>query len=216
MRRLPLLLGLVLVLSCSWALPALAGSSDDQAIADGAVLTEADVADYGLRAGDPPDDTSTPSGAVCKGVRASQAAADDAPNAVSYFTDYISTNVEDHVTVFETVKEAKAAIAPYLTAKALKCAEKGLKESLRKQLPDGARATFNGERQEIPVGDGGIVLPITVDLELNGETSTSVIEIGVFRVGRAFVSMSTLNNGEVFSGSEALATTIADNLSATL
>lgn len=216
MRRLPLLLGLVLALPCALALPALAGPTDDQAIADGAVLTDADVADYQLRAGDPPDEAPTPSGAVCKGIRASQAAVDDAPSAVSYFTDYISTNVEDHVTVFETVKEAKAAIAPYLTPKAIKCAEKGLKESLKKELPDGASAKFNGERQEIPIGDGGIVLPITVDLELNGDTATSVIELGVFRVGRAFVSMSTLNNGEVFPGSEALATTIADNLSATL
>lgn len=215
MRRLPLVLGLVLVLSCAWALPALAGSSDDQDIADSSVLTKSDVADYGLQATDPSDD-STPSGGVCKGIRASEAAADDAPSAVSSFTDYIGTNVEDHVSVFDSVKQAKAAFAPYLTAKALKCAERSLKEGLQ-DLPDGSSARYNGERQEIPVGDGGIVLPITLEITAaDGETSTSVIELGVFRVGRALVSMSTLNPGEPFPGSEQLATLIADNLASNL
>lgn len=216
MRRLPLLLGLVLVLTTTWIAPALAGSSDDQDIADSSVLTESDVSSYGLSESDPaPDDP--PKGAVCKGIRASENAAKDAPNATSSFSDDLGTILEDRVAVFESVKQAKAAMAPYLQTKAIKCAERSLKASLEENLEPGSRYEFNGEPQLIPVGDEGMVLPILVTItDPEGSVTDQVIELGAFRVGRGFVTMNTLNNDEPFPGSESLATTIADNLAAQL
>jgi hypothetical protein len=216
LRRLPLLLGLVLVLLCAWALPALAGSSDDQEIAESAVLTENDVADYGLSETTPSDDPP-PSGAVCKGIRASENAADDAPNAVSSFEDDQGTLVEDQVSVFESVKEAKAVMAPYLAKKAIRCAERSLEASLQENLEPGSSYKFNGKPQLIPTGDEGMVLPIVVEItDPEGDVTQRVVELGAFRVGRAFVAMNTLNSDEPFPGSEDLATLIADNLESNL
>ena len=215
MRRLPLLLGLVLVLSCAWIAPALAGSSD-QDIADGSVLTESDVASYGLSETSPSDEPP-PKGAVCSGIRAAEKAADAAPNAVTSFQDDLGTIVDDQVAVFKSVKAARAALAPFLSAKAVKCAEKSLKASLEESLEPGSKYEFNGQAQQIPVGDEGMVLPILVTItDPAGSVTDQVIELGAFRVGRAFVSMNTLNNDEPFPGSQDLATIIADNLEASL
>jgi hypothetical protein len=216
MRRLSLLLGLVVALSCAWVAPALAGSSDDQDIADASVLTEDDVFFYGLNETEPEPD-EPPKGAVCKGIRASEAAADDAPNAEAAFSDAIGTLVENQVSVFETVKQAKAAMAPYLQAKAIRCAERSLEASLQENLEPGSSYEFNGEPELIPIGDEGMVLPILVTItDPDGAVSDRVLELGAFRVGRALATMSTLNTDEPFPGSEDLASLIADNLEANL
>jgi hypothetical protein len=217
MRRLPILLGLVFALACAWAAPALAGSSDDQDIADASVLTEDDVADYGLEETEP-DDSPPPSGSVCKGIRNAELAADDAPNAETAFGDEFGTEVENQVAVFETVKEAKTAMAAFLARKAIRCAEKALEESLQENLDPGSSYEFNGSPELIPIGDEGMVLPILVEItDPDGELSMTVIELGAFRVGRALVLMNTFNPGdEPFPGSEDLATTIAGNLESNL
>lgn len=216
MRRLPLLLGLVLALSCAWTLPALAGSSDDQDIAESSVLTEDDVADYGLSETSPSDDPP-PSGAVCKGVRAARKAADAAPNATTAFEDDLGTGLENQVTVFKDVKRAKANLAAYATSKTTRCLEGLIETNLRANLDPGSSYEFDGNRQEIPTGDGGIVYPIMLTItDPDGDVSDTVLEIGVFRVGRAVVGMTTSYADEPFPGSEALATTIADNLESNL
>lgn len=216
MRRLPLLLGLLLVLTTAWIAPALAGSGDDQDVADSSVLTEADVSSYGLTES-PPTDDEPPKGAVCKGIRASERASFEAPHAISRFEDGLGTIVQDHVAVFETVKQARAAMAPYLQARAIRCAERSLKVSLEENLEPGSQYEFNGEPELIPIGDEGMVLPILVTVtDPDGAVTDQVIELGAFRVGRGFVTMNTLNNDEPFPGSESLATTIADNLAAQL
>jgi hypothetical protein len=216
MRRLPLLLGLVLVLSCAGVAPALAGSSNDQDIADSSVLTDSDVSSYGLTEQSPsPNDP--PKGAVCKGIRAAEKAADSVPNATTSFGDDLGTLVEDEVSIFKSVKAAKANFALYANKKTVGCAEKSLEDSLKENLEPGSSYKFNGSPQEIPIGDEGIVLPILITItDPAGSVTDQVIELGAFRVGRAFVSMSTLNNGEPFPGSEQLAALIADNLDANL
>ncbi len=217
MRRLPLLLGLVLVLSCAWALPALAGSSDDQDIADSSVLTESDVADYGL-AEDAPSEDAPPSGSVCKAIRAAEKAADRAANATTAFADAEGTVlVEDEVTVFKSPKAAKVAGAAYTGSKAAACLEKVLEEGLQENLEPGSSYEFNGNPDDIPIGDGGTVFQVLVTItDPDGAVTEQYVEVGTFRVGRGFASMTVISTGEPFAGSEALATLIADNLDSNL
>jgi hypothetical protein len=62
-----------------------------------------------------------------------------------------------------------------------------------------------------------MVLPILVTItDPDGNVTDTVIELGAFRVGRAFVAMDTINVDVPFPGSEQLATIIADNLEANL
>jgi hypothetical protein len=217
MRRLPLLLTLVLVLSCAWALPALAGSSDDQDIADSSVLTESDVTDDGLSE-DAPSDDPPPSGAVCKTIRAAEKAADRAPNASTAFADTDGTvQVEDQVTVFKNAKAAKVAAAAYTGSKAAGCLEKVLEDGLQQNLPAGSSYEFNGNPEDIPIGDGGTVFQVLVTItDPDGAVTEQYVEVGTFRVGRGFVNMSVISTGEPFPASEDLATLIADNLDSNL
>jgi hypothetical protein len=221
MRRLPVVLGLVLLLGCAalpvtGIAPALAGSSNDQDIADSTVLTQDDVADFGLTEV-PSTSDGPPKGAACKAIRSSEKAADGVPNAASAFEGDFGTNLDNQVSVFKTVKAAKAALAGFMTSKTTRCVEQSLKAGLRENLPAGASAKFNGSPQDIAVGDGGLVYTIDVTTtEADGTVTDQYVELGVFRVGRAFVAMNTINLDEPFPGSQQLATMIADNLEAEL
>jgi len=213
MRRLLMLLVLGLALACVAAPPALAGS-DDEAIAEDSVLTEADVADYGLfEESDDEDDSPPPSGAACRDIRRADRAANRAPSARSAFSDGGSVLVEDRVTILKSVKAARAVLEPYTDPSASDCVEQILEQSLQENLEPGSSYEFNGDATEIDVGDGGVVYQIVVEIEdPDGNLTEVYVELGAFRVGRGFATMSVFADGAPFEGSEDLATIIADNL----
>lgn len=216
MRRLPLLLGLVAVLSCAWALPALAGSSDDQDIADSSVLTESDVADYGLTEVEPSDDPP-PSGAVCKQIRNTISTADDLPYAISNFEDESGTSVEDRVTIYPSVKAAQKPLAVYSNSKAARCLEKSIEANLQETLEPGSSYEFDIPRNPIPLGDEAIAYQGTISItDPEGEVTDYYVEFGLVRVGRGLEVLDIENVGAPFAGSKDLATIVADNLESNL
>jgi hypothetical protein len=155
MRRLPLLLGLVLVLSCAWVAPALAGSDDDT-IAEDSVLTESDVADYGLSEEEPSDDPP-PSGAACKQIRTVVNDAEDLPHAVTAFSDNLGTDAESRVVVYPSVKAAKKPVKAYTGRRAARCIEDQIESVLEENLDPGASAEYQLTPTPVPLGDESIV-----------------------------------------------------------
>lgn len=215
MRRLLMILVLGLALACVAAPPALAGS-DDEAIAEDSVLTEDDVADYGLSEDEADDDDTPPNIRACRDIRRADRAANKAPHARSAFSDE-SVIVEDRVAIFKNVKAARAALAPYTDPSGSDCVEQILEESLQQNLEPGSSYEFNGDATEIDLGDGGVVYQVIVEIEdPDGNLTELYVELGAFRVGRGFVTMSVLSDGVPFEGSEDLATIIADKLETNL
>jgi hypothetical protein len=215
MRRLALLLGLVLVLSSAWVAPALAGS-DDEAIAEDSVLTEDDVADYGLTEDEPSDDPP-PSGAVCKQIRAVVDAAEDLPHAVTAFSDNAGTNAESRVVVYPSVKAAKKPLAAYTSSKAPRCIEHQIEEDLQENLEPGSSYEFNLEPSTVPLGDETLVYQGVISItEPDGTVSDLYAEQGLIRTGRGLAVLNFSAVGGPFAGSEDLATLVVDNLESNL
>jgi hypothetical protein len=215
MRRLPLLLGLVLVLSCAWAAPALAGS-DDETIAEDSVLTESDVADYGLEETEP-DDDPPPSGAACKQVRNVINAADELPHAVSAFGNNAGNDAESRVVVYPSVKAAKKPVKAYTGRRAARCIEDQIESVLEENLDPGASAEYQLTPTPVPLGDESIVWQgvITVT-EADGTVTDLYVETGLIRVGRGLAVLDFSGIDAPFPGSEDLATIVVDNLEANL
>ncbi len=215
MRRLPLLLGLVLTLSCAWAAPAIAGSSDE-AIAEDSVLTEDDVLDYGLVETDPSDDPP-PSGAVCKQIRNVINDAEDTPHAVTAFTDEAGTDAESRVVVYDSVGDAKRPIKAYSGARAPRCIEQQIESDLEENLEPGDSAEYELEPTSVPLGDDSIVWQGVISItEADGTITDLYVETGLVRVGRGLAVLTFSAVGAPFSGSEDLATLVVDNLESNL
>ncbi len=216
MRRLPLLLGLALALSGAWIAPALAGSSDDQDIADESVLTESDVAGYGLSKTRPSDDPP-PSGAVCKQIRAAINAAEEAPHALTEFADDSGNDAESRVVVYPNVKQARKPLKAYSNAKAPRCIESQLERNLQENLEPGSRYSFDIPRMDIPLGDDGYAYQGVIEVtDPEGQVTDLYFEFGLIRVGRGVAALQFTGVDAVFPGSQDLATIVADNLEAKL
>jgi hypothetical protein len=215
MRRLSLLLGLVVALSCAWVAPALAGSSDD-AIAEDSVLTEDDVADYGLSE-DEPNDDPPPSGAVCKQIRTVINQADDLPHAVTAFSDNAGTDAESRVVVYPSNKAARKPIKAYTSSKAPACIEHQIETDLQENLEPGSSYEFNLDPTEVPLGDESVVWQGVISItDPEGEVTDLYVELGLIRVGRGLAVLDFSGIGGPFAGSEDLATLVVDNLEANL
>jgi hypothetical protein len=215
MRRLPVLLGLVLALSCAWIAPALAGSDDD-AIAEDSVLTEDDVADYGLTEEEPSDDPP-PSGAVCKQIRTVINAADNRPHAVTAFSDNAGTDAESRVVVYPSVKAAKKPLAAYTGSRAARCIESQIESELQENLEPGSSYEFNLEPTPVPLGDESIVWQGVISItEPDGTVTDLYVELGLIRVGHGVAVLDFSGVGSPFPGSEDLATLVVDNLESNL
>jgi hypothetical protein len=216
MRRLPLLLGLVLALSCAWVAPALAGSSDDEAIAEDSVLTESDVADYGLTEEEPNEDPP-PSGAVCRQIRNVINAADELPHAVTAFSDNAGTDAESRVVVYSSAKAAKKPLKAYSNRKAPRCIESQIESDLQENLEPGSSYEFNLEPSSVPLGDEALVYQGVISItEPDGAVTDLYVEFGLIRVGRGLAVLDFSGVGSPFPGSEDLATIVADNLESNL
>jgi hypothetical protein len=216
MRRLSLLLGLVVALSCAWIAPALAGSSDDETIAEDSVLTEDDVADYGLSE-DEPNDDPPPAGANCKQIRAVINQADDLPHAVTAFTDEAGTDAESRVVVYPNAKAARKPIRAYTGPRAARCIEDQIESDLEENLEPGASAEYELSPTEVPLGDEAIVWQGLISItEADGTLNELYVELGLIRVGRGLAVLDFSALGSPFAGSEDLATLVVDNLEANL
>jgi hypothetical protein len=215
MRRLPLLLGLVLVLSCAWVAPALAGSDDDT-IAEDSVLTESDVADYGLSEEEPSDDPP-PSGAACKQIRTVVNDAEDLPHAVTAFSDNLGTDAESRVVVYPSVKAAKKPVKAYSGSRAERCLTQAIESELQQNLEPGSSYEFDLPVNEIPLGDEGFAYQGVISItEPDGTVTDLYVETGLIRVGRGLAVLDFSGIDAPFPGSEDLATIVTDNLEANL
>ena len=216
MRRLAVLLGLVLALSCAWIAPALAGSSDDESIAEDSVLTESDVADYGLTEEEPSDDPP-PSGAVCKQIRTVVNAADNRPHAVTAFSDNAGTDAESRVVVYPSVRATKKPLAAYLGTRAERCLTSAIESELQENLEPGSSYEFELPVNDIPLGDEGFAYQGVISItEPDGTVTDLYVEFGIIRVGRGVAVLDFSGVGSPFPGSEDLATLVVDNLESNL
>jgi hypothetical protein len=212
LRRTSLLLVLVGALACSFAAPALAGTEDDEAIAEDAVLTEDDVADYGFEEIESDEDDSPPSGSACKKVRAAVKVGNRAPHATTSFGN-AEAAVGDRVIVFKNAKAAKAQFATYASSQSARCLRSSLEEGIEGSfdVADLTIPTFEGD--SVGLGDDSVVYQVPISItETDGTTQELYVELGVIRVGRAVVILTVQAGGEPFAGSEELATILTDRL----
>ncbi len=189
-----------------------AGAQDDTAIAEGVVLTESDVAEYGLQESAPSDATVSDAKA-CKRVRAVAKAAERLPNAVTRFTDQPMI-VEDRVVLYKNPKAAKTALAAYASRQGATCLQTDLDETLDVVLKAGTKYRFDGlSPTSTGLGDDSALYQVEVDLsDSDGNTGKVYSEFGLIRVGRGLAAMQVLRFGNPFDGSVDLATLLADRL----
>jgi hypothetical protein len=189
-----------------------AAGTDDTAIAEDVVLTQADVAEYGLQESAPNDDT-VPAGKECKKVRAVVKAAERLPNAVTRFTDQPMI-VEDRVVLYKNPKAAKTALAAYASRQGATCVQTDLDETLDVVLKAGTKYRFDGlSPTSTGLGDDSALYQVEVDLsDSDGNTGKVYSEYGLIRVGRGLATMQVLRFGNPFDGSVDLATLLADRL----
>jgi hypothetical protein len=216
LRRTPLLLVLAAGLVAGVSAPASAGSSDDEEIAESSILTEDDVADFGLFETDP-SDQPPPSASACRKVRAARRAANRRPRAESAFEDEAGNEANSEVIIYKTERAARQPITAFSTGTAEDCISRNLEDSLEQNLPEGASAEFSGERVEVPLGDENVVYQIVITVTADdGSTQELYGELGFIRVGRGVAALDFLGVGEPFPGSEDLATIVTDRLTEAL
>lgn len=214
-RTLLLLLVAGLALGAPAGSVAFAGSSDDQDIADDSILTEDDVADYGLEeTASDDEDRLPPNVPACKKLRALDKAADRLPNAESTFSDSAGTGATSKVIVFKNERAARAPIAALASDQGSDCLSADLDQSFSENFTD---YQFDGEAVEVDLGDSSIVYQITATVtDDEGTESELYVELGFIQVGRGLAQLVFQAPDAPFDGSEDLATIVVDNLTSNL
>jgi hypothetical protein len=206
-----------LALGASAGSVAFAGSSDDQDIADASVLTEDDVADYGLEETEAEDDTLPPNVPECKKIRALDKAADRLPSAITQFTDEAGTTAASKVIVYPSVRAAQGPIKAYASDDGADCVGAIIDESLQENLDPGSDYEFDGESIDPELGDNSIVYQITITVtDADGNESEVYLEVGLVQVANGLAQLSFQAPDAPFDGSEDLATIVVDNLTSNL
>lgn len=215
-RRISLLTLLIVGLVAGGSLQSVAfagSSSDDQTIAEDSILTEDDVADYGLEEGEVDDDLP-PNVSECKKIRTLIKAADKRPNAGSMFEDGEGTFAQSQVYIFPSAARAQAPLKAYATGSGPDCVEATIEASLEEQ---GLEGEFSGESIDVGLGDDNVVYQITLTVtDEDGETQEVYLELGLIRVGNGLAVLQFQAPGAPFDGSEDLATIVVDNLTTNL
>ncbi len=215
LRRISLLTVLVVGLVAGGSMHsfAFAGSSDDQAIAEDSVLTEDDVADYGLEETSV-DDSLPPNTSECKKIRTLIKAADKRPNAGSAFEDGEGTHAQSQVFVYPSAARAQAPLKAYATGSGPDCIEATIEANLQE---NGLEGEFSGEQVDVGLGDDNVVYQITVSAsDEDGNTQDLYLEFGLIRVGNGLAVLQFQAPDAPFDGSEDLATIVVDNLTTNL
>lgn len=197
MRRLPVLLAVPFALTAlvggALAAPALAGSSDDQEIADDSVITAADVPSA-FEEMKPATDQEFDAPA-CAAIRKSAKTINAAPNAEVAFgaeADSEYAQIENKVTVFPKAAKAKAVYAPYAASKAVTCLEQAFTEAVLSQNPD-ADVEVDLSSFEPDLGDDSVGYEGKVS---GGPEDEFYVEIRMVRVGRATNSFFIVNSAK--------------------
>jgi hypothetical protein len=216
-RTLLFLLVAGLALGASTGSVAFAGSSDDQDIADASILTEDDVADYGLEEGSPDDDELPPNVPACKKIRTLGKAADRRPSAVSAFTDNAGINAASKVIIYPSARAARAPVVAYTGDDGEECLGATLDRNIEAILDPGSDYEFEGGAVDVELGDSSIVYQIVVTItDEAGNISELYVELGLIQVGNGLAQLSFQAVDAPFEGSEDLATLVVDNLTANL
>jgi hypothetical protein len=174
------------------AAPVAAGEDEDQAIADEAVLTLADLPD-GWEEGDPPDDEDPAEGLVraCRAIERVADIGDTMPRAES--NDFDNGNdpnavasVANQVIVFPKVKGAKRYLKPF------KADGEDCLLGRSEEFPGVLDASIE-ELDLEGFGDDGVGYTVFITLESNGEEVTFANDIVAVRVGRAVATFAAEN-----------------------
>jgi hypothetical protein len=206
-----------LALGASLGSVAFAGSNDDEDIAEASILTEDDVADYGLEEVPREDDDAPPNVPECKKIRVLEKAANRRPSAGSAFSDDAGTSAINRVVMYPNVRAARAPVVAYTGSDGEECLAATLDRNLQDILEPGSDYEFDGGAVEVPLGDSSIVYQIIVNItDPDGVTSEVYLEVGLIQVGRAIAQLSFQAVDAPFDGSEDLATLVTDNLESNL
>jgi hypothetical protein len=196
---------------------AFAGSNDDQDIADASILTEDDVADYGLEETSPADDELPANVPACKKIRALEKAENRRPSAVSEFTDGEGTTADSKVVVYPSVRAARALVVAYTGSTGEDCLSATLERNLDENLDPGVDAEFDGGPVDVEIGDSSIVYQITVTItDEDGSTAELYLDLGLIQVGRSLAKLAFQDPAEPFAGAGSLASIVVDNLETNL
>jgi hypothetical protein len=217
-RRFALTAMLCAGLVAGTASAAVAGSSDDQDIADASVLTEDDASDFGFVGERVTNEIlSPPNVPECKKIRALDKASDRAPNAETAFTDGTAINVTTKVTVYPSARAARALVRAYTGSSGEECLDATLERNLRKTLDPGSEYEFTSEAIDVPLGDSSIGYRVVITVtDSAGNSFALYVEGGLIQVGRGLVQQTVQSPDAPFDGSEDLATIVTDDLTENL
>jgi hypothetical protein len=213
-RTLLFLLVAGLTLGASVGSVAFAGSNDDEDIAEASVLTEDDVADYGLEEEKPVEDGLPPNVPACKKIRALDKASDRLPSAESQFSDGDGTTAFNKVLIFSSARAARASIAAFASDNGGDCVAANLDRALSDAFEE---YEFDGESIDVDLGDNSIVYQIIATVtDEDGDSGEIYIEVGLIQVDNGLIQLAFQAVDAPFDGSEDLATLVTDNLESNL